>query len=100
MPSIFSELNLPFWDFAAHQDSYTLKCNQITTVREIEDTERHTHCKEEDERYSTILVNRRHEDESVKMKREAEDNLLRGIGKMIEDKELVSDHKILRGMQN
>jgi hypothetical protein len=53
-----------------------------------------------DEKYSTILVNRRHEDESVKMKREAEDNLLRDIEKMIEDKELTSDQKILRGTQN
>jgi hypothetical protein len=70
-------------------------CNQITTGREIEDTERHTHRKGEDEKYSTILVNRRLEDESVKMKREAEDNLLRDIEKMIKDKELVSDHKVL-----
>ena len=98
MPSIFSELNLPLQDFAAHQDSYTLKCNQITTAREIKDIEWYTHCKEEDERYSTILINRRHEDELVKMKYKAKDNLLRDIEKMIEDKELISDYKILRGM--
>ena len=65
--SIFFELNLFFLGFITHQDSYVLKCNQITIVREIKDTERHIHRKEEDEKYSTILVNRRHENESVKI---------------------------------
>lgn len=70
------------------------------TAREIEDTERHNHRKEEDEKYSTILVNKRHENELIKMKRKIENNLLRDIKKMIEDKELTSDHKILRDRQN
>jgi hypothetical protein len=101
MPSSnFSKLNLSFLGFAVYQDSYALKCNQITTAREIEDTERHTHHKGEDEKYNNILVNRRHEDELMKLKRKAEDNLLKDIKKMIEDEELVSDHKSLQDTQN
>ena len=34
------------------------------------------------------------------MKREVKDNLLRDIKKMIKDKELVSNHKILYDIQN
>ncbi len=34
------------------------------------------------------------------MKREAEDNLLRDIEKLIKDKELISNYKNLRGTQN
>jgi hypothetical protein len=98
--SLISDSELSLLDFAAQEESYALKCNQITTTREIEDTKRHTHRKGEDEKYNTILSNRRYEDESVKLKREAEDNLLRDIEKMIEYRELASDHKLLRGTQN
>ena len=65
------------------------------TVYEIEDTERHIHRKEENEKYNIILVNKRHENESIKMKRKIKKNLLRNIKKMIKDKELVSNYKIL-----
>ena len=95
---IFSELNLIFLDFTVHQDSYVIKYNQITIAYEIKDTERYIHRKEEDEKYNIILVNRRHKNESVKMKRKVEDNLLRNIKKMIKDKELVSNYKILYDM--
>jgi hypothetical protein len=98
--SMFSKLNLPFLDLVVQEDSYALKLNQITTAREIKDIERHTHHKGEDEKYNTILANRRYEDELVGMKYEAKDNLLRDIKKMIKDKELVNDHKTLRGVQN
>lgn len=87
MPSsIFSELNLLFLDFVAYQDSYVIKYNQITTAREIKDTEWHTYHKEKDEKYSIMLINRRYKDELVKMKCEAKDNLLRDIKKIIKDK--------------
>jgi hypothetical protein len=80
-------------DFAAQRDYYALKRKQIMIARDVEDTERHIHRKEEDEKYSIILANRRREDELRKTKREAEDNELRNIGKRIEDNELVSDQK-------
>jgi hypothetical protein len=78
----------------------TLSSEKITTAREIEDTERHTNRKGEDEKYNITLAKRRREDESMRMKRETEDNLLREIEKMIEDKELASDHKTLQCTQN
>jgi hypothetical protein len=80
-------------DFAAQRDYYTLKRKQIIITRDVKDTERHIYRKEEDEKYSIILANRRREDELRKTEREAEDNELRDIGKRIEDKELVSDQK-------
>lgn len=87
-------------DFVAQGDSHALKLEQVRTAREIEDTERHTHRKEEDEKYNIILANRRREDELRRTKRGAEVDLLRKIEKMIEDKELASDHKTLLCTQN
>lgn len=66
-------------DFAAQRDYYTLKHKQIMIARDVEDTEQHIH--------------RKGEDELRRTKREAENNELRDIEKMIEDKELVSDQK-------
>jgi Protein kinase domain len=101
MPFPFSsESKLSLLDFAAQEESYALKREKITTAREIEDTERHTNRKGEDEKYNITLAKRRREDESMRMKRETEDNLLREIEKMIEDKELASDHKTLQCTQN
>jgi hypothetical protein len=78
-------------DFTAQRDYYALKRKQIMIARDVEDTERHIHRKGEDEKYSIVLANRSREDELRKTKREAEDNELKDIEKMIEDKELVSD---------
>jgi hypothetical protein len=60
-------------------------------ARDIKDAERHIYRKEEDEKYSIILTNRRYKDELRKTEREAKDNELRDIRKRIEDKELVSN---------
>lgn len=88
---LLSESGLSLIDFAAQRDYYTLKHKQIMIARDIEDTERHIHRKEEDEKYSIILVNRSREGELRRTKRKTENNELRDIEKMIEDKELVSD---------
>jgi hypothetical protein len=98
--SLFSESKLSLLGFAAQEESYALKREQITTAREMEDTERHTHRKGEDEKCNIILANRKREDETMRMKRKAEDNQLRETEKMIEDKELASGHITLRRMQN
>ena len=60
-------------------------------ARNVEDTERHIHRKEEDEKYNIILTNRSRKNELRRTKRETENNELRNIKKMIKDKELISD---------
>jgi hypothetical protein len=89
--SLLSESGLSLMDFTAQRDYYALKRKQIMIARDVEDTERHIHRKGEDEKYSIVLDNRSREDELRKTKRKAEDNELKDIEKMIEDKELVSD---------
>jgi hypothetical protein len=91
--SLLSESGSFLMDFAAQRDYYTLKRKQIMIAREVENTERHIYRKGEDEKYSIVLANRRREDELRRTKHEAEDNELRDIEKMIEDKELVSYQK-------
>ena len=77
-------------DFAAQRDYYALKRKQIMIARDVEDIERQIHRKREDEEYNIVLANRSREDELRRTKRDAEDNELRVIEKMIEDKELVT----------
>jgi hypothetical protein len=60
------------------------------TAREIK---RHTYRKEEDEKYNTILANRRHEDELVKMKREAEDKYMK-LYTCISQRHIIRDAQI------
>ena len=67
---------------------------------EIKDIERHTHYKKENKKYNIILVNKRHENESVKMKHKVKNNLLRDLKKMIKDKKLISNYKISNNIQN
>jgi hypothetical protein len=80
-------------NFAAQRDYYTLKRKQIMIAREVENTERHIYRKEENEKYNIVLANRRREDELRRTKHEAENNELKDIEKMIEDKKLVSYQK-------
>ena len=81
-------------DFAAQRDYYALKHKQIMIARDVEDTEWHIYRKGEDEKYSIILANRSCKNELRRTKRKTENNELRDIEKMIEDKELVSDQKL------
>lgn len=90
---LFSESELSLMNFAAQRDYYTFKHKQIMIACNIEDTERHIYRKEENEKYSIILANRSHENELRRTKCEAENNELKDIEKMIEDKELISDQK-------
>ena len=60
-------------------------------ARDVEDTDRHIHHKEENEKYSIVLANKNREDKLRRTKRKAENNEMRDIEKMIKDKELISD---------
>jgi hypothetical protein len=84
---------LSLTEFAAYEESYALKLEQIMTARKIEDTERIFCREDEDEKYNIILNNRRREDQLIRAKRKTEDNEVWDAEKMIEDEELVSGQK-------
>ena len=62
-------------------------------ARDVKDIEWYIYRKEEDKKYSIILVNRSCKNELKRTKSKTKNNELRNIKKMIKDKELVSDQK-------
>ena len=87
------ELGLSLIDFIIQRNYNILKYKKIIIACDVDDIEQHIHRKEENKKYSIILVNKSCKNKLRRTKCKTKNDELKNIKKMIKDKELVNDQK-------